>query len=141
VRNQDLPLLAERLKELAAETLAEKTLQPTLLIDAEVGLGELNLRLHEWVTRLEPFGYANRAPVFMTSHLRVVGSRVVGAQRSHLKLYLSDGRTRWDAIAFRQAYWLSQLPTYVDVAYHLELNEWNGREQLQMNVVDLRAAE
>jgi hypothetical protein len=36
---------------------------------------------------------------------------------------------------------LSQLPTYVDVAYHLELNEWNGREQLQMNVVDLRAAE
>jgi single-stranded-DNA-specific exonuclease len=141
VRNEDLPVLAERLKELAAETLADKILQPTLLIDAEVGLGELNRRLHECLTRLEPFGYANPAPVFMTSHLRVVGSRAVGAQRTHLKLYLSDGRTRWDAIAFRQAHWLDHLPTYVDVAYHLELNEWNGREQLQMNVVDLRAAE
>jgi single-stranded-DNA-specific exonuclease len=141
VHTENLPLLAERLKELAAEKLAGKRLQPTLLIDAEVGLGELDLRLHEWIERLEPFGYANRAPVFMTPHLRVVNSRAVGAQRTHLKLYLSDGRTRWDAIAFRQAHWLGHLPTYVDVAYHLELNEWNGREQLQMNVVDLRAAE
>jgi single-stranded-DNA-specific exonuclease len=141
VQNKDLPLLARQLKSLAAETLAGQTLQPTLLIDAQIGLGELNRRLYDWLAKLEPFGYANPAPVFMTPRLRVVDSRAVGAKRSHLKLCLSDGRTRWDAIAFRQAHWLDHLPMYVDVAYHLDLNEWNGRERLQLNVCDLRPAE
>jgi single-stranded-DNA-specific exonuclease len=140
VKNKNLPLLTQKLKALAAEELADKTLQPTLFIDAQVGLGELNRRLHDWLTKLEPFGYANPAPVFMTPHLRVVDSRAVGSKRSHLKLFLSDGRTRWSAIAFRQAHWLNRLPTYIDVAYHLELNEWNGRERLQLNVLDLRSA-
>jgi single-stranded-DNA-specific exonuclease len=77
----------------------------------------------------------------MTSRLRVMDARAVGAKRSHLKLFLGDGRTRWDAIAFRQAHWLKHLPAYVDVAYHLELNQWNGRERLQLNVQDLRPAQ
>jgi single-stranded-DNA-specific exonuclease len=141
VANENLPLLSQRLKELAAAALAGQTLQPTLFIDAEVDLGELNRSLLEWLGRLEPFGYANPAPVFMTRRLHVINSRAVGAKRSHLKLYLGDGRVRWDAIAFRQAAWLETLPQRIDVAYHLELNEWNGQQRLQLNVVDLRAAE
>lgn len=140
VRNEDLPRLAQRLKELAAEALADQRLQPTLLIDAQVGLGELDQRLYEWLTRLEPFGYANPAPVFMTRHLRVLDCRAVGAKRSHLKLQVTDGRTRFGAIAFRQAHWLNRLPGHIDVAYHLEQNEWNGRQRLQLNVRDLRPA-
>jgi single-stranded-DNA-specific exonuclease len=141
VRTEDLPHLARQLKALAGESLAGKALQPTLLIDAQVGLGELNRKLYEWLTKLEPFGYANPAPVFLTRRLRVVDGRAVGSKRSHLKLYLSDGRTRWNAIAFRQAHWLKNLPGVIDVAYNLELNEWNGRERLQLNVRDLRPSE
>jgi single-stranded-DNA-specific exonuclease len=141
VRSQDLPLLAQRLRALAAEALADKTLQPTLFIDAEVGLGELNRQMYDWLARLEPFGYANPVPIFLTRRVRVVKSRAVGTDRSHLKLTLSDGRVRWSAIAFRQGHWLGRLPPYVDVAYQFELNRWNGREQLQLNVRDLRAAE
>ena len=141
VRNDDLPLLAQRLKGLAAEKLAGEALQKTLSIDAQIGLGELNQRLYEWLAKLEPFGYANPAPVLMTRRLRVVSSHAVGAKRSHLKFFLSDGRTRWDAIAFHQAHRLARLPKYVDVAYHLELNEWNGRQRLQLNVLDMRPTE
>jgi single-stranded-DNA-specific exonuclease len=141
VHNGNLSRLAGQLKRLAAETLADKTLRPTLLVDVQLGLGELSRQLYDWLAKLEPFGYANPAPVFMTQHLRVVDKRAVGSKRSHLKLFLSDGRTRWSAIAFRQAHWLKRLPGYIDVAYHLELNEWNGRERLQLNVRDLRPAE
>ena len=141
VRNQDLPLLAQRLKALATEALADKALQPTLSIDVEVGLGELNRRLYDCMIRLEPFGYANPAPVFLTRRLRLISSRAVGTDRSHLKMVLSDGRVRWNTIAFRQAHWLGHLPHYIDIAYQFELNEWNGREQLQLNVRDLRPAQ
>jgi single-stranded-DNA-specific exonuclease len=141
VPNENLSSLAGRLTELATEALAGQDLRPTLLIDAELGLGETERGLCEWLGRLEPFGYDNPAPVFLTRRLRVVGSRIVGAKRSHLKLYLSDGRNRQDAIAFRQAHRLENLSDLVDVAYRLEMNQWNGRERLQLNVQDLRPAE
>jgi single-stranded-DNA-specific exonuclease len=64
----------------------------------------------------------------------------VGREGRHLKLVLSDGTATWDAIAFRQGEWAGQLPTTVDVAYHLEVNEWNDRRQLQLNVQDIRPA-
>lgn len=140
VPNENLSLLTQRLTSLAAEALAGKTLQPTLFIDAQVGLGELSPKLYDWLAKLEPYGYANPAPVFVTRRLRMIDGRAVGAKRSHLKLRLSDGRARWDAIAFGQAQWLHRLPTYIDAAYHLESNEWNGRERLQLNVRDLRPA-
>ena len=141
VDNSKLELLAERIKNLAAEALADRTLQPTLVIDAQIGLGELNRKLYDWLTKLEPFGYANRAPVFLTRRLRAIDGRAVGAKRSHLKLLVSDGRTRWDAIAFGQAHWLNRIPGHVDVAYHLELNKWNRHERLQLNIQDLRPSE
>ncbi len=138
VESANLSSLAERLKALAAEALGDTELRPTLPIDVQVSLGELDRRLYDWLLKLEPFGYANPVPTFLTRHLRVVKSYAVGAQRDHLKLMLSDGRFQWDAIAFRQAHWLERMPTYIDIAYCLELNRWNGREQLQLNVQDLK---
>jgi hypothetical protein len=38
-------------------------------------------------------------------------------------------------------HWLGRLPRYIDIAYHFELNEWNGREQLQLNLCDLKPSE
>jgi hypothetical protein len=32
------------------------------------------------------------------------------------------------------------LPARVDVLYHLEANEWNGKRSLQLNVKDVKAA-
>jgi hypothetical protein len=54
---------------------------------------------------------------------------------------LRDGRGQaWDAIYFRQGCLLDELPGRVDVAYSLEINEWNHRKRLQLNVQDLRPA-
>jgi single-stranded-DNA-specific exonuclease len=71
----------------------------------------------------------------------VMGKRRVGADGDHLKLVLYDGKQTWDAIAFRIGSWHDQLPTHVDVAYSLDVNEWGGRHRLQLNVQDIRTAE
>lgn len=141
VENRHLSLLARRLRDLAAESLAGKTLRPSLSIDVEMDLGELNRELLDWLEHLEPCGYGNPSPIFMTRRVHVLSSRAVGSQSSHLKMVLGDGRRRHDAIAFRQGHWMGRLPSCIDVAYQFELNRWNGRERLQLNVQDLRAAE
>ncbi len=138
IRTGHLTELASRLVALAEEKLGAEALLPTLKVDAEVSLEMLSWDLHSALQRLAPFGYGNPLPIFVSRRVKVVQARAVGGQGRHLKLTVVDvsGR-RWDAIAFRQGYWLDRLPGEIDLAYVLELNEWNGIINLQLNVQDI----
>jgi single-stranded-DNA-specific exonuclease len=138
VANDNLETLQERLKTLAAEQLEAVELTPTLLIDAEVELSEVDWAIQALLTQLEPCGYANPAPLLLSRRAIVRDVRAVGTDGHHLKLTLSDGRVVWDAIAFHQGQRASQLPRHIDVVYSLEVHDWNGEKRLQLNVKDLR---
>ena len=75
--------------------------------------------------------------VFCSRNLRVASARAVG-DRQHLKLGLQAGRNSYDAIAFKQGYWLQQLPERIDIAYTFEMNSYMGRNTLQLNVKDIQ---
>lgn len=136
VTNANLEPLQQRLRQIASRQLEGLELLPTLSIDAEVDLSEMNWATHALLEQLEPFGYANPAPLFLSREVIVRDARVVGER--HLKMTLSDGRAVWDAIAFRQGEWAGKLPRRIDVVYTLEVNEWNEEKRLQLNVKDLR---
>ncbi|MBN1681670.1 MAG: single-stranded-DNA-specific exonuclease RecJ [Anaerolineae bacterium] len=137
VRDENVQELRERLAALAAEALHGQELRPTLDIDAEVPFDQLTMGLAEALNRLEPTGASNSAPLLKTERLRVVEARTVGREGKHLRLKVSNGLTQVDGIAFRQGDWADRLPDYIDVVYHLEINEWNGHTRLQMNVQDI----
>ena len=138
VRNENLLELQSRLKEIAGNALSEIDLAPTLNIDAETSLGDMNWPLQKALEQLAPFGYGNREPVFVSRGVSVRDSRIVGNE--HLKLLLSDGQIAWDAIGFRQGSWLSSLPKRIDVAYQLESRTFNNEARLQLNIKDLQPA-
>jgi single-stranded-DNA-specific exonuclease len=140
VANDDLDELAHRLREKAAEQLADVELTPIVSIDAEVELSQMSWDLQRELSRLEPCGYANPHPLLLSKNIRVLGHRAVGSDGKHLKLTLSDGWSTWDAIAFRQGDWAIKLPDHIDLVYHLEINEWNNQRRLQLNVQDIRPA-
>lgn len=140
VPNEHLDGLADRLRRLAAEQLAGVELTPVLAVDAEVTLSQMSWALQRELAQLEPCGYANPQPLFLSRNVRVLGQRAVGNEGAHLKLTLSDGWVAWDGIAFRQGEWAGKLPDQVDIVYHLEVNEWNDQRRLQLNVQDVRPA-
>ena len=140
VANSNLDKLADELRRLANEQLADVELIPVLNVDAEVELSQISWELQQELAQLEPCGYANPHPLFLSRNVRVRGHRTVGTGGRHLKLGLSDGRIVWDAIAFRQGEWATKLPDRVDVVYQLEINEWRDRRRLQLNVQDIRPA-
>jgi single-stranded-DNA-specific exonuclease len=147
VDNRKLPALTSRLREIAAEELADKDLRPPLLIDLEVVLGHMDYAKLGQLQELEPTGYANPQPRLLSRRLQVRDTRKVGADGAHLKLLVSDpgaggpgSNTTFDAIAFRQGHWHGKLPSYVDLVYTLEENVWNGSRRLQLVVEDVRAA-
>ncbi len=145
LRTERLPELREALAAIAQEALKDHPdLRPTLWLDAEVALGELTWALQEQLTRLEPTGEGNSPPLFLARGCRVRRLRGVG-QGKHLKLTVDagPGSPALDAIAFHQGAWRSELGpgSRVDLAFQLEVNEWQGRRTLQLNVQDLRPSE
>ncbi len=136
VRNENLPELESRLREIATRALATLELAPTLNVDAEAPLTEMNWTTQKAFEQLAPFGYGNREPIFVSRNVIVREARIVGAE--HLKLTLTDGKSFWDAIAFRQGSWMGNLPQRIDVAYQLEARVWNGEARLQLNVKDIK---
>lgn len=136
LRNENLPPFKERLTAIAAERLDGLTLHPTIEIDAELPLQQIDWALLGHLQGLEPTGHANAAPVFVSRDVQVYSHRAVG-DGSHLKLDVGDGRCKFGCIAFRQGDWAATLPSRVDLVYTLGINEWNGRKDIQLVVQDI----
>jgi single-stranded-DNA-specific exonuclease len=141
VKNENLPELVARLKSIAKEQLGGRDLRQTLSADMEVSLAELNFEVLKHLEYLEPTGYGNPDAVFVSRNVKVKSSRTVGADAKHLKLTLEDERgATFDSIGFRLGHLRDTLPARVDVMYHFEANEWNGKRSLQLNLKDVKAA-
>ncbi len=141
VKNENLQELVARLKAIAKAQLSGKDLRQTLSADMEVSLSELNFEVLKHLEYLEPTGYGNPDAVFVSRDVKVKSSRTVGADAKHLKLTLEDDRhATFDSIGFRLGHLRDTLPVRVDVMYHFEANEWNGKRSLQLNLKDVKAA-
>ena len=140
------PVGNDTMREIAEAKLSGKDLVPTIEADAVISLDDVDWALHETLAQLEPTGMANRTPVFMSKNVEVMSHRAVGQEGAHLQMRLSsrngaDSHQLVPAIAFRQGAWANGMPQIIDVVYSINVNEWNGRRNLQLMVQDIRPAE
>jgi len=139
VLNQNIDMLKQRLQQKADEILTGLELIPVLDIDVELSPRDLNEELVQELGILEPTGHKNEMPIFVSRRLRVHEHRTVGTDNQHLKLIVAvDGANPIDCIGFRLGMWADNMPEQIDIVYHLEINEWQGRRNLQLNLKDLR---
>ncbi len=140
LHNENIDAFRDRLLTIAERQLAGQELAPTLKIDAEVKLHELTTDLAMELKRLEPTGHGNPSPVLCTRRLRIRQRRTVGQSADHLRLRVADHECEFEVIAFRMGGLLNVLPEYVNIAYALELNEWQGQTRLQLVAQDIQPA-
>jgi single-stranded-DNA-specific exonuclease len=141
VRNENLPALMTRLKEIAHQKLSGHDLRAILRADAEIPLASLSFDTLKHLDYLQPTGYGNPEAVFVSRNVLVKSARTVGQDAKHLKLTVSDGSNQvFDSIGFRLGGLLPSLRpgARVDVLYTLEMNEFNGRTSLQLNLKDVK---
>jgi len=143
VRTENAQAFQERLMDIARESFMGLDLTPALHIDYEIAIEKLQAEhfpgILEAVEQLEPTGASNPSALFCSRNIRVLRANTVG-KGEHLKLVLGAGSNQLDAIAFRQGALLETLPDYVDIAYTFEINEFNGRSTMQLNVRDIQPA-
>jgi single-stranded-DNA-specific exonuclease len=129
-----LQSFVERFDEVTAGELSEDDLVPELLLDGELTPADISIGLVDEIASLQPFGMGNPEPIFLLKGVHVVETRILKGE--HLKMRISADGKLLDAIAFGMAG--RQLPDRIDLAVSLQINEWNGRNTLQLRVKDMR---
>ena len=161
-----LILKPSRMKDLGAflrtrfeesESAAGRSLEPTHRIDTVLSSTDLShealLSIAEAQQRLEPWGQGLETPLYGVRTCTLASSKMT--PKGHLFLTLASDGAKTDAVWWNapQA-WFHRIglngtgsaepngesPIRIDLAGHVELDEWNGRRRGRLVVRDLRAS-
>jgi len=136
---ENFPKFVKAIKADAAKKLTDQDIRPTIVIDAELDPAETTLEMAEKITELAPFGFGNPQPLFLFNSLIVTGAKRIGQAGDHLKFTTLINDSPLEVVAFGKAqqYWENP-ETTIDVVGSLEINNWQNRRTLQINLKDYR---
>lgn len=142
VETAKLKRLQQALEAKAEELLTEAMMHRIIKIDCELPLDIITTNVYEAIQQLAPFGMANYEPVFMSKDVIVSDFRFIGRDQKHLKLQVQnqEGTCTMEAIAFGMAERAKDfhLGDKLDIAYYIDINEWNNQRRLQLKVRDFK---
>lgn len=136
LRTGDLPQLTNELLKIAATELEGVDLRPRIDIDAEVRLPDLGGTTYPTILTMAPFGQGNPVPVFLSRGVDVGLLNTMGSDNSHLRMKLKQGTAAFDAVGFGLGSYVSEVSSRINIVYNLELDTWNGRSNLRLNLHD-----
>lgn len=129
----DLEALQEGLEEAFGQQVGPEPLQPTLKVDAQVQLEELDPLFYRQLERLRPFGPGNPEPVLACAGVECLHSRIVGER--HLKVQLAQNGSLMEAIAFDMAA-AHPLSGPLEVAFSPRFSFFQGRLHPELRLLD-----
>ncbi len=133
----DLPRFAAEFDAVVRQRIDAQTLERFAWSDGELDAAEFSFDAAQALRYAGPWGQGFAEPMFDNEFV-VESWRLVGER--HLKLRLRpDGGEGVDAILF-DALESTPPPARVRALFQLDLNEWNGRESLQLLVKQIEAA-
>ncbi len=132
------------LLDVATDELRGKDIAPSIYIDAEIGVEEVNWELSDSLECFAPFGQKNSQPLLVIKNLEILEIKAVGKEENHLKLKFRKGNSVIGAIGFQmnnaERAWAEKLHIgdCIDAVCYIEVNEWNGNREIQLKIIDLQ---
>ena len=138
LKKNEFESFKKELEEYAKQLEVDKIV-PVINIDSELCLRNVDIESVKSLKMLEPFGEANKMPLFLFENLKINSIRTV-SEGKHLKLTLKDDNYMVNAIGFNMGE-LSEkflLDDRVDIVGNLDINSFNGMENIQIIIKDMR---
>jgi single-stranded-DNA-specific exonuclease len=128
----------ESINRLAKEKLRLQDLIPSIDIDLELKLSDLNEEIILELEALEPFGTGNPEPLFYTRGLKLKG-QPQALSRDTLKFWVSDGSATFQAIGFGMAGFKDSLinSEYFDLVFTPRMDNWQGESRPILEARDI----
>jgi single-stranded-DNA-specific exonuclease len=130
----------EHFQDHCNDKINRQSLKSNIEIDAHLSTENLSLDLAKELQKINPFGKSNPTPTFYTKELSPIDFRAVG-NGSHLKATFIDKTRKLvvDAIGFGLANKIQLLhKPDVELAFNLDINTWQGKESLQLQLLDIK---
>ena len=137
LNKENVEKFKEKIEQIAEEEHIEQII-PLIKIDAKVNLCEVNKEMVESLKMLEPFGESNKMPIFLFKNLKIDSIRAL-SEGKHLKLTLKDNNVIVNAIGFNMGNLANdyRIGDKIDVVGNLEINSYNGLDNIQINLKDV----
>lgn len=124
-----------------AESKNVSDIVPIINIERKVELKDVNIESVKELQKLEPFGEQNKMPLFLIENLKIVSIRSL-SEGKHLKILLKQDNFFIDAIGFNMGDLTEQykIEDKVDIVGTIDINVFNGNENVQLTIKDMRRA-
>lgn len=137
LKEENFESFKKELVKIAKESKVDEIL-PVIYIDGTVKQEDMKMDFVKELHKLEPFGEGNKMPLFAYKGLKINSIRAL-TEGKHLKLTLKDDNIIIDAIGFNMGNLVNDylIGDKVDIVGVLEVNNFNGMENIQINLKDI----
>ena len=110
-----------------------------LKVESEIRLTDITWELWQFLEKLAPFGQAHPKPVYAARQVTVQQVKALGKTGKHLRLVVEQGGMTKQSVGFGFGEWSQKLSPgqKIDIAFTVDLNEWNGQRELQLKILDI----
>ncbi len=139
IKREKLDEFIEQAEKKANELITESDLEKTIEVDISLPLSLISMDLYKTFEILKPFGMGNKEPVFLSKGL-ISDIKLFGKKNEHLKIFVKDinsSNTPMEMILFYGAEKRNELEKNEEkeIIYKLDLNSWNGKDELRGRIV------
>lgn len=140
LQKSNFEVFIDSMKKHAMDTIELDKLERELEIISDLEIDDITMELYEQIEALKPFGYGNPTPVFVMNSVQVLNKKLLGKDKSHVKLLVTQNGRQIDCIAFSAAerYTWVQAGMEIDIAGTISLNSYMGRDSLQLQIKDMK---
>ena len=144
IKEDQVDVFRNTMNEVGHRYLTEEDLIPEVQVDTVLGLEEIDRSLHSRMALLEPFGAENPIPCFLSREVKFREVKSTGKKKNHVRFRVQQGKGQIEGVGFGFADLFESVDPATDlfdIAYELNLNTWNGREKLEIRLLDIRLCE
>lgn len=125
------------------ENTTDEDLIPALTLDGVLKLRDINSRFIDFLDKLSPYGPGNMRPNFASKRVEIIGNPRVIGNGDHVVFKVRQNQKVISAIGFNMSEQYEKLikGLPIDLAYVVEVNEWQGRKTIQLNVRDIKISD
>ena len=135
-----LEAFKEAFEKAVAERITPNQMVPEISINAQLPLDQISMQFFQIIAQMEPFGPDNMRPIFIAKNVRDTGySKLV--KEAHISFNLTQGNNSVRGIGYNMPDKIDIVKSGqpFDVVFQLQLNEWQGTQSVQIQVMDLKA--
>lgn len=116
--------------------------EPSIQIDTEIDLDNLNRDFYNFHRKLAPFGPQNMKPVLVLKNQRAFGAvKTMGKENNHIKFYIKQESTgrNIECVGFKLGKYANDFREKTfDIVFTIEENHWKGNVTYYLNLKDAK---